>query len=414
MHMKHTVIVIGGGPSGLLAAATAASRGASVTLLERMDRPGRKLRICGKGRGNIGNTSPLDEFLTHFGKNFRFLRPALAHFFTPDTIDLLDSLGVPTKEERGGRLFPVSDSAQDLVDAFVRHARTSGATIRTGCRVSDIRRLAEGFEITSGPHSLRADRVILATGGASYPATGSTGDGYDLARRLGHGITTIAPALIPLVTEGDAASRLQGLSLKNVRAELRVDGKKTGDQMGEMLFTHFGLSGPIILTLSKAAVQAVDQGRKTEIVIDLKPALDPAKLDARLLRDLGGHGKMHVENLLRGLMPPKLIPVCLEQTGLAGDKAAHQISAEERKRLRLWLKELRFTVSGYRPLREAIVTAGGVSLTEVNPKTMQSRICPGLFLAGEVLDMDADTGGFNLQAALSTGHLAGLSAATAP
>ena len=412
--MKHTVIVIGGGPSGLLAAATAASRGASVTLLERMDRPGRKLRICGKGRGNIGNTAPLDEFLTHFGKNFRFLRPALAHFFTPDTIDLLDSLGVPTKEERGGRLFPVSDSAQDLVDAFVRHARTSGATIRTGCRVSDIRRLAEGFEITSGPHTLKADRVILATGGASYPATGSTGDGYDLARRLGHGITTIAPALIPLVTAGDAAARMQGLSLKNVRAELRVDGKKAGEQMGEMLFTHFGLSGPIILTLSKAAVQAVDQGKKTEIVIDLKPALDPAKLDARLLRDLGEHGKMHVENLLRGLMPPKLIPICLEQTGLDGEKAAHQVSAEERKRLRLWLKELRFIVSGHRPLREAIVTAGGVSLTEVNPKTMQSRICPGLFLAGEVLDMDADTGGFNLQAALSTGHLAGLSAATAP
>ena len=180
--------------------------------------------------------------------------------------------------------------------------------------------------------------------------------------------------------------------------------------MGEMLFTHFGLSGPLILTLSKAAVRAVDQGKKTEILIDLKPALDPAKLDARLLRDLGKHGKMHMENLLRGLMPPKLIPVCLDQTGLAGDRAAHQISAEERKRLRLWLKELRFTVSGYRPLREAIITSGGVPLSEVNPKTMQSKLCPGLFLAGEVLDMDADTGGFNLQAALSTGYLAGLSA----
>jgi predicted Rossmann fold flavoprotein len=414
MSMKHTVIVIGGGPSGLLAAATAASRGAAVTLLERMDRPGRKLRICGKGRGNIGNTAPLDEFLTHFGKNFRFLRPALAHFFTPDTIALLDGLGVPLKEERGGRLFPASDSAQDLVDAFVRHARANGATIRTGARVGDVRRLANGFEVRFGAQTLTADRVILSTGGASYPATGSTGDGYDLARSLGHGITAIAPALIPLVTAGDAAARLQGLSLKNVRAELRVDGKKAAEQMGEMLFTHFGLSGPIILTLSKAAVQAVDQGRQTEILIDLKPALDPAKLDARLQRDLKEHGRMHMENLLKGLMPPKLIPVCLEQTGLAGDKAAHQVSAEERRRLRLWLKEMRFRVSGYRPLREAIVTAGGVSLTEVNPKTMQSRVCPGLFLAGEVLDMDADTGGFNLQAALSTGYLAGLSAATAP
>ncbi len=412
--MKHDIIVIGGGPSGLLAAATAASHGARTTLLERMDRPGRKLRICGKGRGNIGNTAPLSDFLTHFGKNFRFLRPALAHFFTPDTVDLLDSLGVPTKEERGGRLFPVSDNAQDLVDAFVRHARGSGVTIRTGCRVSDIRRLAEGFEITFGSEKLKADRVILATGGASYPATGSTGDGYDLARRLGHGITAIAPALIPLVTAGDAAKRLQGLSLRNVRAELRVDGKKSADQMGEMLFTHFGLSGPIILTLSKAAVQALDQGRKTEIHVDLKPALEPAKLDARLQRDLNEHGKMHLENLLRGLMPPKLIPVCLDQTGLAGDKPANQVSSEERKRLRIWLKELRFEVTGHRPLREAIVTAGGVSLTEVNPKTMQSRICPGLFLAGEVLDMDADTGGFNLQAALSTGHLAGLSASTVP
>jgi predicted Rossmann fold flavoprotein len=412
--MNHDIIVIGGGPSGLLAAATAASNGARTTLLERMDRPGRKLRICGKGRGNIGNTAPLNDFLTHFGRNFRFLRPALAHFFTPDTVDLLDRLGVPTKEERGGRLFPASDNAQDLVDAFVRHARDCGVTIRTGCRVSDLRRLAEGFEVTFGAERLKADRVILATGGASYPATGSTGDGYDLAKRLGHGITSIAPALIPLVTAGDTAKRLQGLSLRNVRAELRVDGKKAAEQMGEMLFTHFGLSGPIILTLSKAAVQALEQGSRTEVLVDLKPALEPAKLDARLQRDLNEHGKMHLENLLRGLMPPKLIPVCLDQTGLAGDKPANQISSEERKRLRIWLKELRFTVTGHRPLREAIITAGGVSLTEVNPKTMQSRICPGLFLAGEILDMDADTGGFNLQAALSTGHLAGLSAATAP
>lgn len=412
--MHHSIIVIGGGPAGLLAAATAAARGASVTLLERMDRPGRKLRICGKGRGNIGNSAPRDEFLSHFGRNFRFLRPALAHFFTPDTVALLDSLGVPTKEERGGRLFPTSDNAQDLVDAFVRHARSQGVTIRTGCRVQDIRRAEARFEVGFGSQSLAGDRIILATGGASYPATGSTGDGYDLAKCLGHAIIPISPALIPLVTSGDIAARLQGLSLRNVRAELRVDGKKAGEQMGEMLFTHFGLSGPIILTLSKAAVRAVDQGRRAELFIDLKPALDPDKLDARLQRDLTGHGKMHLENLLRGLMPPKLIPVCLDQTGLTGDKAAHQISAEERKRLRLWLKGLRFTVSGYRPLREAIITAGGVSLSEVDPKTMQSRICPGLFLAGEVLDMDADTGGFNLQAALSTGYLAGMSAAVGP
>jgi predicted Rossmann fold flavoprotein len=410
--MKHyDLIVIGGGPAGLLAAATAAGHGATTLLLERKDRPGRKLRICGKGRGNIGNTAPLDEFLNHFGKNFRFLRPALSHFFTSDNVDLLASLGVPTKVERGGRIFPASDNAQDLVDAYTRHARGQGATIQTGARIQRITSDEKGFVLTTSSSSYAARRVILATGGASYPATGSTGDGYTLAQGLGHTIVPPRPALIPLVTAGDTAARLQGLSLKNVRAELRVEGKKTGDEMGEMLFTHFGLSGPIILTLSKMAVLALDQGLKTEILIDLKPALDPAKLDARLLRDLNGHGKMLVENLLRGLLPPKLIPVCLDQTGLAGDKMAHQVSAEERKRLRQWLKAVPFTVTGYRSLREAIITAGGVALAEVNPKTMESRVCPGFFLAGEVLDMDADTGGFNLQAALSTGYLAGLCAA---
>lgn len=404
------VIVVDGGPAGLMAAAVAAGRGASTLLLERMDRPGRKLRICGKGRGNIGNTAPLDEFLAHFGKGFRFLRPAFSHFFTQDSMELFARLGVPTKVERGGRIFPQSDNAQDLVDALVHHAKDQGAGIHTGRRVREIQAVDTGFLLSAG-RTYRARSVVLATGGASYPATGSTGDGYELAKTLGHRIVPIRPALIPLVVEGDTAARLQGLSLRNVRAELRVDGKKSGEQMGEMLFTHFGLSGPIILTLSKAAGEALAAGKKTEILVDLKPALDPAKLDARLLRDLDGHGKMIVENLLRKLLPPKLIPVCLEQTGLAGDKIAHQVSSAERKTLRQWLKEVRFTIRACRPLREAIVTAGGVALNEVHPKTMQSRIRPGLFPAGEVLDMDADTGGFNLQAALSSGYLAGLSAA---
>lgn len=406
------ILVIGGGPAGMLAAATAASHGAAVTLLERMDRPGRKLRICGKGRGNIGNTAPVDEFLGHFGKNFRFLKPAFGHFFTQDNLRLLEHLNVPTKVERGGRIFPESDSAQDLVDAYLRHARAQGVKVRTGSRVSAIQRCEPGFAVTFGSETLSADAVILATGGASYPATGSTGDGYELAKTLGHTIVTVRPALIPLVTAGDAAQRLQGLSLKNVRAELRVDGKKAGAEMGEMLFTHFGLSGPIILTLSREAVRALDRKQRTEILIDLKPALDPAKLDARLLRDLNEHGKKQVDNLLRGLLPPKLIPICIEQTGLNPAKEAHQVSAAERKRLRVWLKEFTFTVSGCRSIREAIVTAGGVSLKEVSPKSMESRVCPGLYLAGEVLDMDADTGGYNLQAALSSGYLAGLSAAS--
>lgn len=404
------LVVIGGGPAGLMAAATAAHKGASTLLLERMDRPGRKLRICGKGRGNIGNTASLDDFLSHFGKNFRFLRPAFNHFFTQDNCALLETLGVPTKVERGGRIFPESDSAQDLVDAYVRLVRKRGVKIVTNARTTDIIPQENGFQVSTSTSSYKTKGVILATGGASYPATGSTGDGYNLVQSLGHTIVPPRPALIPLVTAGDFAARLQGLSLKNVCAQLRVEGKKIAEHMGEMLFTHFGLSGPIILTLSKMAVQALDQHKRTEIFIDLKPALDPAKLDARLLRDFNTHGKMRLENLLRKLLPPKLIPICLEQTALNADKLAHQISSQERKQLRLWLKELRFTVTSYRPLREAIVTAGGVPLTEVHAKTMESKICPGLFFAGEVLDIDADTGGFNLQAALSTGYLAGLSA----
>jgi predicted Rossmann fold flavoprotein len=394
-----------------MAAATAASKGASTLLLERMDRPGRKLRICGKGRGNIGNIAPMDEFLSHFGKNFRFLRPAFSHFFTQDNCQLLNSLNVPTKIERGGRIFPVSDNAQDLVDAYSGLARKQGVQIITTARITTIVAQENTFQISTNTSHYSAQHVLLATGGASYPATGSTGDGYKLAQSLGHTIIPPRPALIPLITAGNTASRLQGLSLKNVRAQLRVEGKKIAEHMGEMLFTHFGLSGPIILTLSKLAVQALDQKKKTEILIDLKPALDPAKLDARLLRDLNTHGKMHMDNLLKKLLPPKLIPICLEQISLSENKMAHQISAQERKQLRLWLKELRFVVTGYRPLREAIVTAGGISLGEVHAKTMESKICPGLFFAGEILDMDADTGGFNLQAALSTGYLAGLNAA---
>lgn len=405
------LIVIGGGPAGLMAAATAAGKGASTILLERMERPGRKLRISGKGRGNIGNTASLDDFLAHFGKNFRFLRPAFSHFFTQNNCDLLAALGVTTKVERGGRIFPVSDNAQDLVDAYTRLARDQGVSIQTKVRAQNVVTQDQVFVVKTTSTSYTTRRIILATGGASYPATGSTGDGYKLAQNLGHTIIPPRPALIPLITAGDTASRLQGLSLKNVRAQLRVEGKKIAEQMGEMLFTHFGLSGPIILTLSRTAVLALDQKKQTEIFIDLKPALEPAKVDARLLRDFNTHGKMYLENLLHGLLPPKLIPICLEQTTLAGDKMAHQITATERKQLRLWLKEVRFPVTGYRPLREAIVTAGGVSLNEVNAKTMESKVCPGLFLAGEVLDMDADTGGFNLQAALSTGYLAGLSAA---
>jgi predicted Rossmann fold flavoprotein len=378
-----------------------------------MERPGRKLRIAGKGRCNLTNVAPLEDFLAHFGPNGRFLRQAFARFFTADLVAFFEGLGVRTVTERGGRVFPASEEAQDVVDALVRWVQRRGVTLRTHSPVG--RLLVEGGRVTgvqtADDRTYRADAVIVATGGASYPGTGSTGDGYRLAESVGHTIVTVRPALVPLETAGDIAPRLQGLSLRNVTARLLVDGQEQAAGFGEMLFTHFGLSGPIILTLSRQAVDALREGRRVAIAIDLKPALDEQTLDARLLRDLDAHGKRHFRTLLKGLLPSKLLPVCLALTGIPPDKAAHQITAQERARLHAWLKDFRLEVSGYRPLAEAIVTAGGVALREVEPRTMESRLIEGLYFAGEVLDLDADTGGYNLQAAFSTGWVAGQSAA---
>jgi predicted Rossmann fold flavoprotein len=253
--------------------------------------------------------------------------------------------------------------------------------------------------------------VIITTGGASYPGTGSTGDGYKFAKSLGHTVTPVRPALVPLETSGKIAPKLRGLSLRNVKASMIVDGKIKASAFGEMLFTHFGLSGPIILTLSRQVVDALQERCQVEISIDLKPALDELKLDARLRRDFDAHGKRQYRNLLKGLLPRKLIPICISATEIAPDKQAHQINANERKRLLAWLKDVRFTITGHRSFNQAIITAGGVSTREVDPRTMASRLVKGLFFAGEVLDLDADTGGYNLQAAFSTGWLAGRSAA---
>ena len=422
----HHVIVIGAGPAGLVAAGQAAEQGATVLLLEKMDRPGRKLRITGKGRCNLTNVAPLSDFVAHFGPNGRFLRQAFSRFFTPDLVAFLEGLGVPTVTERGGRVFPASQEATDIVDALLRWVRDRGVTLRTRSPVE--RLLVEGERVTGvriagnqvssekpgfsdSERLYRADAVIVATGGASYPATGSTGDGYRLAESVGHTVVPIRPALVPLETAGDVAPRLQGLSLRNVTVRLWVDGKKQGELFGEMLFTHFGLSRPTVLSLSRQTIDALRLGQSVRLSIDLKPALDERKLDARLLRDLDAHGKQQFRTLLKGLLPRKLIPVCLDLTGIPPEKLAHQITAQERKRLRAWLKDFRLQVTGHRSFREAIITAGGVDTREVDPRTMASRLVEGLYFAGEVLDVDADTGGYNLQAAFSTGWLAGRSAA---
>ena len=422
------VIVIGGGPAGLIASGQAAKLGTETLLIEKMDRPGRKLRITGKGRCNLTNIAPLSQFIEHFRPNGRFLRQAFSQFLTTELLAFFGELGVPTVTERGGRVFPASGRAQDVVDALVNWITECGVKVKNRSKVQ--RLTVEGKKVTGvkvykttsrmrkasavGPSCgqfCHADAVIIATGGASYPETGSTGDGYQLAELAGHSIVQIRPALVPLETSGDIAQRLQGLSLRNVKVQVRVDGKKRGQGFGEMIFTHFGVSGPVVLSLSRQIVDALRLGQKVELSIDLKPALDHGKLDARLLRELDAHGKQHFRTLLKELLPRKLIPVCMDLVDICSGKVGHQITTRERKRLRIWLKDFRLQVNAYRPFKEAVITAGGVNTREVEPRTMTSRLVENLYFAGEVLDVDADTGGYNLQAAFSTGWVAGRSAA---
>jgi len=425
---KHRVIVIGGGPAGLMAAGQAAKLGAETLLFEKMDRPGRKLRITGKGRCNLTNIASLSQFIEHFRPNGRFLRQAFSQFFTSELLAFFEELGVFTVTERGGRVFPVSGRAKDVADALTQWIGECGVKLMNRSAVEWLRvegkkvtglkayktvsRMKKDSPLTSSRGQIYdADAVIVATGGASYPETGSTGEGYQLAKLTGHSIVQIRPALVPLETRGDIAKRLQGLSLRNVKVLVRGDGKKLGQGFGEMIFTHFGVSGPVILSLSRQVVDALRLGQKVELSIDLKPALDHGKLDARLLRELDAHGKKYFRTLLKDLLPRKLIPVCIDRIGVLPDKFGHQLTTTERKRLRMWIKDFRLQVKAYRPFNEAIVTAGGVNTREVEPRTMASRIVKHLYFAGEVLDIDADTGGYNLQAAFSTGWIAGRSAA---
>ncbi|MBC8505334.1 MAG: NAD(P)/FAD-dependent oxidoreductase [Anaerolineales bacterium] len=406
------IIVIGGGAAGLMAAGQAAQLGARVTLLEKMDSPGRKLFISGKGRCNITNVAPINEFIEHFGRNGRFLRQAFHRYFSEDLLAFFHEHSVPTITERGGRVFPASGLSSDVVNALVNWATYEGVKIWTQSPVEEIL-LEDGrvIGVKTEHTQLDADAVIIATGGASYPGTGSTGDGYQFAQRVGHSIIPIRPALVPLVTARSLAKELQGLSLRNVAVTVWTNGKKSDSAFGEMLFTHFGVSGPIILTLSRDIVDSLRSGKKVALSIDLKPALDEVKLDARLLRDLKEFSNKQFKTILKELLPNSLIPVCTKLTGIPEGKVGHQISADERKRLRSWLKNFRLEISAHRKFNQAIVTAGGVDTREIDPKTMQSRLVEGLYFAGEVLDVDADTGGYNLQAAFSTGWLAGRSAA---
>lgn len=409
--MKFDIIIIGGGAAGLLAAGSAAESGANVLLLEKMKQTGRKIGISGKGRCNITNSAELSDFITHFGKNGKFLRSSFNTFFSDELIDLLQENGVPTVLERGGRYFPESGKALDIVRALTHWVKSSGATIKTSCPVISINQTEDHFQVTTEQDIFTAEKVIITTGGASYPRTGSTGDGYAFAKSLGHTIRPIQPALVPLTSTDWFIQKLDKLDLRNITCNLHVNGKRKTHFFGEMSFNQTGITGPTVLSISNDAVLALSNQERVEIVIDLKPALDHKKLDARLIRDLTTRHKESIESVLGGLLPRKLVPVCLELCQIAPQTNAGTFPAQLRKKLVHWLKNFTVNIDGHRPFDEAIITSGGVLLKEVNPTTLESRKVKGLYIAGELLDLQADTGGFNLQAAFSTGWLAGRSAA---
>lgn len=405
-----TVAVIGAGAAGLMAASAAAQAGAQVVLFEKNAKVGRKIMITGKGRCNVTNDCDVPGVLANIPVNPRFLYSALGKCSPADIMAFFEGLGVPLKTERGNRVFPVSDKVLDIVDALFFHVKRLGVRLELGCTV-------EGIETRDGAvcgvrvngKVFAADRVIVATGGASYPATGSTGDGYTFARVLGHTIIPPRPSLVPLVAEGDVCSKLMGLSLKNVRITVRENEKPIFEDFGEMLFTHFGLSGPLILSAS--AHMRHFGSRQYRVDIDLKPALDEKTLDKRLLSDFEAHKNSDFINALGELLPRKLIPVVVERSGIDPRVKVHSVTKAQRQALLHLLKAFPVTITGARPIAEAIITTGGVSVKQVSPKTMESKLVKGLYFAGEILDVDAYTGGFNLQIAWATGRLAGQSAA---
>ena len=404
------IVVVGAGPAGMMASAAAAECGGRVLLLEKMPRVGRKMMITGKGRCNVTSADEIPDIIKNIVGNGRFLNSSLRAFDNADVMTFFEGLGVPLKMERGNRVFPESDRAVDVVDAMLRHLRDHEVEIRTNAAVSEL--CIEdghvcGVGLADGTH-IEAASVILATGGASYPATGSTGDGYALARAAGHTVTELFPALVPLVTSEAWVKDVQGLSLRNVRASLYHAGKKEQDFFGEMLFTHFGVTGPIILQLSRRASELLAAGTPDlELRLNLKPALTHEKLRERVERDFATYERKQLRNAMIDLLPKRLIEPVLNAAGLSPERFAQQISSKERERLVQTLQALPLTVTGTRPIAEAIVTAGGVATREIDPRTMESKIVKHLYIVGELVDVDAYTGGYNLQAAFSMGHAAG-------
>ncbi len=432
------MIVAGAGASGMMAAGRAAEKGAQVILLEKGDRPGRKILISGKCRCNITNTAEIDDFINAFGKNGRFLYSVFHRYFRENLLDFLEKYGVRTKTERGGRIFPLSDNASHVVQALQNYFTDGNVDFRLNTELKEViveHSRIKAVKTNSG--EIACNALIIATGGSSYKTTGSTGEGYKIAEMLGHKIEKLRPALVPLVVkEIDLAASMQGVGLRNIRLTAlasdkgkininslpnydtwqNISGKKPKkniieSRIGEIMFTHFGIGGPVTLLMSLAIVKALEKGQ-VSINIDLKPALSLNQLEKRLQKDFEKQSKKTFKNIMKGLVPSKMITPLIEICGISPEKEGHEISATERKKIALTLKSIRFNIDKPLPLNAAIVTSGGVSLKEIDPATMSSRIIKGLYFCGEVLDLDADTGGYNLQAAFSTGFIAGNSAAT--
>ncbi len=403
-----TVVVIGGGPAGMMAAGVAAQKGYKVILLEKKDRVGRKLFITGKGRCNVTNDTDEEGLIANTPGNPYFLYSAYYGFNAQSTMNFFNELGVKLKVERGNRVFPVSDKSGDIVRALEGFIKKNGVELRLDTRADSI--IASDGQVTgvkAKGRVISCDRVIIATGGLSYSVTGSDGDGFRFAKNVGHRVTKLYPSLVPLKTKEKWVQELMGLSLKNVSLTVKIDGNKTYSDFGEMLFTHYGISGPLVLTASRYVTDKTD--KNIQAYIDLKPALSEKELDARLLRDFNKYANKDFKNALDDLLPLKLIPVIIKLSGIDENKKVNSITKEERQQLLKLLKGLRLTVTGTAGYNEAVVTAGGINVDEIDPSTMESKLVKGLYFAGEVIDVDAFTGGFNLQIAFATGHLAGSS-----
>ena len=413
------VIVIGGGPAGMMSAITASQKGHQVTLIEKMPTLGRKLLITGKGRCNITSSLDMSKFIENTPTNGKFLYSCFQNFTNQDIIKFLKEQGLEVKEERGNRIFPVTDKSLDVLKCFTKKLKEQNVNIEYNTKVTEliVSEIIVGVKTTNGVSEKieKADKVILATGGKSYPLTGSTGDGYILAKKVGHTITELRPSLIPLETYDLATCKeLQGLTLKNVAITITdiEKNKKIYEDFGEMIFTHFGVSGPIILSASahltryKSNLEKM-KNKKIILKIDLKPALSEEKLEERILRDFNELKNKQFKNSLGKLLPQKIIPVIIKKSKIKENKKVNEITREERKKLVHLLKNFEIEVKGFRPIEEAIITSGGVSTKEINPKTMESKIVKGLYFAGEIIDVDSYTGGFNLQIAYSTGYTAG-------